>query len=242
MGAVDDLLADLAAQHAELDAVLTGLDGAGWGRASRCTGWSVADVVTHLAQSDELAVASMADRFGTGLGDAADVDEWAAQAVDAEAPRPPAEVLARWHAATDALRRGLRASEPGRRVRWVAGTLSCRTLAATRLAECWIHTNDIAPVAPTERLRHVARLAWRTLPYSFSRAGRELHGPVAFHLTGPTGIPWVFEPEGPATTVITGSGAELCDVAGHRRDHRTTALGGTGPDATAVLELVRTFA
>jgi hypothetical protein len=52
----------------------------------------------------------------------------------------------------------------------------------------------------------------------------------------------VFEPDEPAVTVVTGSGAELCDVAGQRRDHRSTALTGTGPDVTAVLELVRTFA
>jgi len=137
---------------------------------------------------------------------------------------------------------GLLASDPKRRVTWVAGTLSAQTLAATRLAECWIHTNDIADTGPTERLRHVARLAWRTLPYAFQRAGQELHGPVAFHLTGPTGVTWRFEPDGPAATTIAGDGVELCEVAGQRRSAATTSLTGTGPDAAAVLDLVRTFA
>ena len=242
MSAMDELLVDLAAQHGELATVLAGLDDDGWARPSRCEGWSVADVVTHLAQSDELAVASLAGAFDGDLGGAANVDEWAAQAVGGEVDRTPAATLARWMAATEGVRAGLRTSEPNRRVTWVAGTLSAQTLAATRLAECWIHTNDIADVAPTERLRHVARLAWRTLPYAFTRAGRELHGPVAFRLTGPTGAPWTFDPDEPPATVITGDGVELCDVAGQRRAATTTSLTGTGPDVAAVLDLVRTFA
>ncbi len=63
------------------------------------------------------------------------------------------------------------------RVTWVSGQLSLHTLTATRLSEAWIHTGDIASalgvdLAPTDRLRHIARLAWRTLPYAFDRAGR----------------------------------------------------------------------
>ncbi|MCU1376108.1 MAG: wyosine base formation, partial [Actinomycetia bacterium] len=163
---MDDILQALEEQHAELAGLLTDLDAAGWARPSRCAGWSVADVVTHLAQSDELALASLAGSFGAGLDGVGNVDEWAARAIEAEGERSSTEVLARWIEATADLEAALGASDPSRRVQWVAGTLSCRTLAATRLAECWIHTNDIAEVAPTERLRPVARLAWRTLPYA----------------------------------------------------------------------------
>lgn len=52
------IVACLAAQHDELDTLLSGLDDAGWTRPTRCPGWTVADVVLHLAQTDELAVAS----------------------------------------------------------------------------------------------------------------------------------------------------------------------------------------
>jgi uncharacterized protein (TIGR03084 family) len=239
---VEELLADLAAQHRELAAILRSLDDAGWARPSRCPGWSVADVVVHLAQADELAVASLAGTFDGSLGGAADVDEWAAQGVGAEPGREPTKVLLRWQVATAALVDALRSGDPSRRVTWVAGTLSARTLAATRLAECWIHTGDIAPTEPAERLRHVARLAWRTLPYAFARAGRAAPGPVAFHLTGPTGAPWTFDPAEPATTTVTGSGVELCEVAAQRRRAATTSLHADGPDAAAVLDLVRTFA
>jgi hypothetical protein len=50
------------------------------------------------------------------------------------------------------------------RVPWVAGALSARTLATTRMCETWSHAGDVAGaigarLAVTDRLRLVARLA-----------------------------------------------------------------------------------
>jgi uncharacterized protein (TIGR03084 family) len=120
-------------------------------------------------------------------------------------------------------------------------------LITTRLAEAWIHTGDVAdvvgqPVSTDARLRHVARLAWRTVPYAFERSGRELTGPVAFALSGPDGDHWDFWPDGEAKTVITGDAVELCLVAARRVDPGDTGLRAEGPDGDAVLELVRTYA
>jgi uncharacterized protein (TIGR03084 family) len=214
----------------------------------------VADVVLHLAQTDEMALASVTGRFpefaeavARSWGDAGDVDEGAARMVAAERGGLPAEVVGRWRSGAAALRAALEDCEPGRRVPWVVGELSARTLATTRLAEAWIHTGDVAvafgPLPPaTERIRHIARLAWRTLPYAFARDGRELAGPVAFELEGPGGEPWRFAADGPAVTTITGQALELCLVAGQRADAADTGLRGEGPDAAHVLALVRTFA
>ena len=145
------------------------------------------------------------------------------------------------------LRAALVETDPHRRVDWVAGQLSARTLTVTRLAETWIHTGDVADavgvtLTPGERLQHVARLAWRTLPYAFARAGRDLHGPVVFELDGPSGARWSFVPEDEPTTTIRGDGVELCLVAARRVDPEATGLRGEGPDAADVLELVRTYA
>ena len=60
------ILTALAEQHG-LAALLDPLDDAGWWRPTRCEGWSVADVVLHLAQTDELALASVHDRFAESL-------------------------------------------------------------------------------------------------------------------------------------------------------------------------------
>jgi uncharacterized protein (TIGR03084 family) len=256
--AMADVCGALGEQHAELWGLVEGLDEVGWHRASRCEGWDVADVVLHMAQTDEMAVASLDGRLGTDssaglpaayaeLGPSATVDDAAAWAVEHERGAPGSEVAARWRATAAALITHLDGDDPSRRVPWVSGQLSAVTLATTRLAECWIHTGDVAEAlgleqVPGERLRHIARLAWRTLPYAFAREGRELSGPVAFRLTGPSGDPWTFEPDADPTTVVGGPGADLCLVAARRLTPAQTALVATGPDAHPVLDLVRTYA
>jgi uncharacterized protein (TIGR03084 family) len=251
---MDEIVAALAEQQAELSGLLDGLDEDGWQRGSRCEGWSVADVVLHLAQTNELAIGSATGRFGDamlalgeGMRPATSVDDAADLAVARDRGGPVAAVRDRWEASASTLRDELLACDPHKRVTWVAGQLSARTLATTRLAETWIHTGDVAEaldveLPASERLRHIARLAWRTLPYAFAREGRELVGPVEFELHGPGGAPWHFVPDGAPVTFVRGDGVELCLVAARRVDPATTGLVAEGPDGRAVLELVRTYA
>ena len=252
--AVDDTIAALAEQQAELRGLLEALDDAQWALPSRCEGWSVADVVLHVAQTNEMAIASATGRFADYLngvarnvGPAQDVDDGAALMVERERGAPNDELRARYLDGAATLLECFRAADPHERVQWVAGELTVRTLTTTRQAETWIHTGDVADglgveLVPGERLRHIARLAWRTLPYAFGRAGRTLSGPVAFELTGPTGNEWTFAPDADPVTTIRGDGVELCLVAARRVEPRHTALTGDGPDVDAVLELVRTYA
>jgi uncharacterized protein (TIGR03084 family) len=251
---MDGIVDALEAQQAELTGLLAPLDTTGWARPSPCEGWDVADVVLHLVQTNLMAEASLADALDRfyeeqlhGSRMALDVDDGAAAMVEAHRGLPSAELLDRWTAGAARLAGALRADDPSRRVPWVAGTRSARTLATTRLAETWIHTGDVAQalgveVPASDRLEPIARLAWRTLPYAFQRSGRELHGPVAFELTGPAGQPWSFRPDEPAVTTVSGPAADLCAVAGRRTAPGDTALVAEGPDAAAVLELVRTYA
>jgi uncharacterized protein (TIGR03084 family) len=131
--------------------------------------------------------------------------------------------------------------------------MAALSLATTRLAEGWIHTGDVAEAlgreqAADDRLRPIARLAWRMLPFAFARAGRTLSGPVALALTAPDGSSvWEFTPDGPASTtapstIVTGPVLDFCLVAARRIPASATALEATGPDGEAVLALVRTFA
>jgi uncharacterized protein (TIGR03084 family) len=250
----DDVLAALSEQQAELAALVDPLDAAGLDTPSRCPGWSVADVLLHLAQTNELAVVSVEDRWEEIRGqpgepvwarEAGDMDTLAGVMVDAERGDPVAS-RSRWRASASALEAAFAAADAGARVRWVAGELAARTLATTRLTEGWIHTVDVAvglgvDVAPTDRLWHIARLAWRTVPYALAQGGHEPAGAVRFALTGPDGSAWGFGDDG-AATVITGPAADLCAVAGQRAAAADTGLRGEGPDAAAVLRLVRTFA
>jgi len=240
----------LAAEHDAFGALLSGLGDDDWRAPTRCAGWDVADVVVHVSQSDELAVASLTGRLDAVVGAfraSGSVDDAADAMVREAQGLPPAQIRERWLARSTELRRMIVADDDRRRVPWVVGDLSVRTLAATRVAEAWIHGGDIADaldidVAPTERLRHVARLAWRTLPYAFARAGRALSGPVRFVLRGPTGTTWEFTPDDPPASTIRGDGHELCLVAARRVAPGETSLRGEGPDAEAVLSLVRTYA
>ena len=91
------------------------------------------------------------------------------------------------------------------------------------------------------RIKHIARLAWRTLPYAFARAGREMHGAVRFELDTSIGEVWAFGDDD-AATILRGPVHELLEVAAQRADAADTSLTAEGPDAADVLALVRTFA
>src|SRR5688572_27700641 len=216
---MEAILAALEEQQAELAGVLDELDDSGWAAPSRCEGWTVADVVLHLAQTNEMAIGSVQGRFAEtaaalagGIRPAGSIDEGADLMVARDRGTPVVAVYDRYRRSAETLREVLRSCDPRARLTWVAGELAAPTLATTRLAETWIHTGDVfhafgrAP-APTDRLWHIARLAWRTLPYAFARAGREMTGPVAFRLVGPSGAAWDFG--GDAPTVVRGSGADL---------------------------------
>ena len=242
----------LAGEQDALAEMVVPLGPAELGAPSRCPGWSVADVLVHLAQTNELAVASVRGQLdeaaaaGPDVTSAADVDEWAARAVDVERPDDPTEARDRWLASAAAQHRAFAGCDPSARVLWVSGELAARSLATTRLAETWIHGTDIAvglgtELRPTDRLWHIARLAHRTLPYAFGRAGREAPGPIAFVLTGPDGAQWAFGDPG-APTTIRGSAVELCEIAGQRRAAADSSLLAEGPDAEAALAAMRTFA
>lgn len=243
----------LREQHDELDGLLSGLDDAGWARpVPGCPGWSIADVVLHLAQTDELVVSSLDAGFSAAaekmLPDAIGetVDHTVDRLVEHERGASGPEVLARWRAASSAMREVFAASDARRPMPWVVRDLPARTMATTRLSECWIHTHDVADavgaeLVPGDRLRHIARLAVRTVPYAFTRAGLPAPGPVAARLTAPAGDTWTFGDDD-AATVVTGPAIDFCLIAARRLDPTTSAVTATGPDADDVLRYVRTYA
>jgi len=251
---VDPIVTALEEQQAELATIMDRMTEIEWRAPTRCEGWTTSDVVLHLAQSDEMAVASASGRFPRSGGDGTtdwngtqSVDEGVARMVERERGIGIVDLRERWTSTARELVRVLDHMDLSTRVPWVAGDLSARTLATTRMAETWIHAGDVGDaigvaLEQTGRLRLVARLAWRTLPYAFASAGRTMAGPIAFRLTSPGGEPWDFLPEEPATTTITGPAADLCAVAARRADPSATSLHGEGPDAANVLALVRTYA
>jgi uncharacterized protein (TIGR03084 family) len=239
---------DLAAEQDRLDEVLGGLGRDDWGLPSAAAGWSVSDVVLHLAQTEELVVASAGGDPAPFARDAergGSIDELAARSVEDERSTPPAEVYRRWRAARHAALDALRSCPPGTRLPWATNALSPATLATTRLAEHWAHALDITDALEiaypdTDRLRHIAWLAVRTLPYAFAVAGLQAH-PVRCELTAPGGERWEFGPAD-AQSAITGPAGAFCRVAARRLDPEASGLTATGPDAASALRVVRTYA
>jgi len=256
---------DLAAEQERLEEILLGLDEAQWTSPSAAQGWTIADVVLHLAQSEEGVEATAAHRqlraaLGAMAGDT--MDDRAAEAVRLERAAP-AEVFARWQRARQAALAAVRAADPDQPLEWVAGPVKPATLATTRLAEHWAHGLDITgPLGiefpDTERLRHVAWLAHRTLPYALSLAGQP---PVAVRceLTPPDGAgadgagagadragadssgTWRFGPP-EAESTITGTAGDFCRVAAQRLDPAQSGLRASGPYGATAVRVLRTYA
>ncbi|HZR49516.1 MAG TPA: maleylpyruvate isomerase family mycothiol-dependent enzyme [Streptosporangiaceae bacterium] len=240
---------DLVAEQDRLDGILSALSPAQWLMESGAAGWSVADVVLHLAQSEEGVVASAAGReLRSAFAPAASetVDGYAEEMVRRDRAAPSV-VYDRWQLARRAAVAGLRAADPQRALEWVAGTVKPATLATTRLAEHWAHGLDIAgplgiSLADTDRLRHIAWLAHRTLPYSMTTAGLPVVA-VRCVLTAPSGAEsWSFGPED-APSSITGPAGEFCRFAAQRlKPDAATGLTASGPHGAAALGVLRTYA
>ena len=240
---------DLAAEQERLEGILGGLDEAQWRSPSGAAGWTIADVVLHLAQSEESVVATVSGRdLRTGLTGRADgtVDELMAERVRAERGPTPGVVFGRWQRARRAALDALRAADPDRPLPWVAAPVKPATLATTRLAEHWAHGLDITgpfgiEFRDTERLRHVAWLAHRTLPYSMTLAGQQ-PAQVWCELTAPDGATlWQFGPPD-AESAIAGAAGDFCRVAAQRLSPARSRLRTRGPHGAAALRLLRTYA
>jgi uncharacterized protein (TIGR03084 family) len=158
------IFGDLAAEQDRLENILADLDETGWMSASGAAGWTIADVVLHLAQSEEAVTATVTGvDLRTGMGAVAGdtMDERAAEAVRRERSAS-LEVFGRWQRARRQAASALRDADPQRPVEWVGGPVKPATLATTRLTEHWAHGLDITvplglELPDTERLRPVRR-------------------------------------------------------------------------------------
>jgi uncharacterized protein (TIGR03084 family) len=241
---------DLAEEAAEVDALVAGLDPAGWRTGTPAAGWTIAHQVAHLAWTDEAALLAATDpeAFADHLREAAQnpegfVDEGAERGAKAE----PGELLARWRTSRSALDRCLREIPDGTKVPWYGPPMSAASMATARLMETWAHGLDVADAlgvrrAPTGRLRHVAHLGVRTRDYAY--LVRELTAPsepFRVELTGPDGDVWAWGPEDAAQRV-SGPALDFCLLVTQRRHRADLALTAQGVDADRWLDLAQAFA
>jgi uncharacterized protein (TIGR03083 family) len=158
-----DPFALMAAESQRLDAHFATLQGAAWDEPSQCEGWSVRDVLAHLAGSEEYNRACLNDQLGplfASMADrgATDLDSFNAAGVDDRRDRSVGDVLDEWRRESTATRQDLEAIGGGD-VTTSVGPYPARWQGFHLAAELATHADDIAvPVDPAEA---EARQAWR---------------------------------------------------------------------------------
>ncbi|HYH34549.1 MAG TPA: TIGR03084 family metal-binding protein [Nocardioides sp.] len=246
----DRVLADLAAEGEQLEALVAALPEERWRTPTPAEGWDVAAQVAHLAWTDEAALAAATDRdrwealVAEALGDPGGAVDRAALA---GGRRPPAELLERWRTGRQALAAALRAHPDGERMPWFGPPMSATSMATARLMETWAHSLDVhdalgAAPEVTDRLRHVAHLGVRTRDFAFATRGQAApEEQFRVELTAPSGDLWSWGPED-ASQSVRGSAYDFCRLVTQRVHRLDTDLVAQGRDANAWLEIAQCFA
>jgi uncharacterized protein (TIGR03084 family) len=246
---IAEMLDDLAAESAEVDALVADLPPASWATPTPAPGWTVAHQVGHLAWTDAAAHLAMTDpeAFTEHLSRALSeldgfVDRGAEEYLD-----EPGPMLARWREGRATVLKDLAAVPSGVKIAWYGTAMAAPSLATARLMETWAHGLDIADAlgvvrTPTARLRHIAHLGHRTLGYAFMARGQAPPTePVRLELIAPDGTLWTFgDPD--AANRVDGPALDFCLLATQRAHRDDLALTAHGPVADAWLDIAQAFA
>jgi len=244
------LLDALAREQTGLQTELGNIATDDWFRPTPAKGWDVRDTVAHLADIDEIAIDTCTagprplNDFAAQFASPEDTTLWG---VLRGRRRSGREVLTWWEDTSSRERDVLATVDAAMRIPWGIG-MRRPSLVTARLMETWAHGLDVReavglPVVDSDRLRHVAWLGYRALPYAFSFAGRERPpGELRVEVTSPSGDEiWEYGPAD-APNRITGPAGELCRLYAHRisRDE-ARGLAAEGDGAVAALEVARAF-
>ena len=244
------LVDDLVAESAALEAVLERLRPSQWSLPTLAAGWAVGDQVSHLAYFDEATLQSLVDpnqfrrdaevlkNSGAGFP-----DRIAAQ----HRGRSGADLLSWFCGARAALVAAYRVVDPGCRLPWYGPDMSPASSVTARLMETWAHGQDVLDAVdvdrlPTGRLRHIADLGVRAMPYSY--AVNDLPPPkvpIWIELRAPDGNEWTWGPAD-ARDRVTGDALDFCLVVTQRRHRDDSGLFVSGPTAQQWITIAQAFA
>jgi uncharacterized protein (TIGR03084 family) len=239
---------DLAAEHAALDALVAGLDEAGWARPTPAEGWAIRDQISHLAYSDVAAYLAAVDPEAFAR-DTAAVSRGERQQRQLAAGRAMSGpyLLHWWRLARGAALEAFRRLDPRTRLPWFGPPMSAASFATARLQETWAHGQDVADALgivrePSERLRHVAHLGVITRGFSFTNQGQPAPADdVRVELLSPAGARWTWG-GADAANRIAGPAHDFCLVVTRRRHVADTGLDVRGAVALEWMGRAQAFA
>ena len=250
---MEQICSDLTWEQENLDALVSGLDAAGWEAVTGCDGWTVKDEICHLAYFDFTARLASTDpdaftqHMIEDLGQIKSMDEATEITLAKGRGMPVADLLSWWREERRRLIEALAALNPKDRLPWYGPPMSALSFATARLMETWAHGQDVYDVLDKKRpvspgLRHIAHLGVKTFGWSFSVRGMEVPDtPVRVELTAPTGESWTW---GDATIgeKIAGPAEDFCLVVTQRRHVDDTAIVCTGDTARQWMLVAQAFA
>jgi uncharacterized protein (TIGR03084 family) len=247
---LSSVLADLAVEGDELEAIVAPLDEHTWRLATPAVGWDIAVSVAHLAWTDKCAIAAVDDppawRRYRHLADR-DPDGLVDREARAGARASSGEILSRWRDARRQLAVLLDTAPKESKLPWFGPPMSVASMATARMMETWAHGVDIRdalgiPLGPTDRLRHIAHLSVRTRDFSFGLRDLEPpDGAIRVELLAPSGTIWSWGPDDSADR-IEGTALEFCLLATQRRHRDDLQLVATGSSADRWLDIAQVFA
>lgn len=250
MVAPADIAADLAAEHAALDALLGRLDEPAWDTPTPAPGWSVRDQVSHLTYFDRTAALALTDPSAFAAHLAADGPALSAggDGPDVALGRAltPGRLLDQWRRGRAVVLAALAAADPSTRVPWYGPAMSPVSFGSARIMETWAHGTDVADAVgddPTDspRLRHVLHLGVRARAYAF--AVHHVADPgtaVGVEAVASDGSVWTFGD--PADQWLRGPALDLALVFTQRRHPAATAVVADGDVAELWLGIAQAFA
>ncbi|MBO3748223.1 maleylpyruvate isomerase family mycothiol-dependent enzyme [Streptosporangiaceae bacterium NEAU-GS5] len=172
-------------EAARLEEFFAGLDPAGWERPSRCAGWSVKDVLGHLAGEELYNHACLDDDLGSfaavldraGVSGYEEFNEWC---VRERRGVPAGEVLAEWREASAETRRRMRELGRDATLRTAAGPYPVGLQTFHYASEFATHADDVGvPVSAEEAPE---RTRWRVAVGRFALG--EADSPARVEVSG----------------------------------------------------------
>ena len=243
-----DQAADFLAETEALAGLLAPLPDGTFAEATQFKGWTVNDVIRHLHFWNRAAGLQLTDEAELVRLLSAIAGAGGMRAVElSTVPESGQALRAAWLKTAGEIADIYATADPRARLKWAGPDMSARSSITARLLETWAHGQDIADSLKwarisTERLKHIAHIGVRAMPFAF--ASNKLPAPdgsVFVSLTGPNGDTWTWGDES-AESSVSGPALGFCLAVTQRRHIDDCGLTTVGEPASTWMPIAQSFA